>query len=321
MTRSRSQRPARDLPAGQRRYGAHMSIAGGLHLAFERGIEAGCDVLQVFVKNQRQWQAPPLTDADVQAWRGAWAGSGISAVVAHATYLINLAAPDDTNWAKSIGALLDELRRCELLGIAGLVVHPGSHLGEGEAAGIRRIVRALDAIHEQAPGFTAQILLEVTAGQGSCLGHRFEHLGEIISLVREPQRLGVCFDTCHALAAGHDLTTPEGYETTIRSLARHIGLERVRCFHMNDSCKPLGSRVDRHAAIGKGCLGRAAFARLVCDRRFLGRPMILETPKGQDPRGRDLDRVNLGVLRQLARAAQPSKPARQVLPRRRVSNA
>jgi deoxyribonuclease IV len=276
-----------------------MSIAGGLHLAFERAAEVGCDCLQVFVKNQRQWKAPALTDADVHAWQVARQRMGNPPVVAHDTYLINLASPDDANWQRSIDAITDELERCERLGISGLVAHPGAHMGEGEARGLRRIARAIDAVHRRTAGFKARILLESTAGQGTNLGHRLEHLARIIELVRRPERLGVCLDTCHLFAAGYDLCTAEGYEATIAELEQTVGLARVAVFHTNDSLKPLGSRRDRHAAIGQGEIGLSAFRRLVNDPRFLGLPMILETPKGTDERGRDLDRVNLARLRRL----------------------
>lgn len=296
----RSMSPTRGrLPPGQRRFGAHMSVAGGLHTAFERAFAAGCDVMQVFVKNQRQWRARPLADADLAAWRQAREESDIHTVIAHDTYLINLAAPDDANWRKSVAAFRDEIMRCEQLEIAGLVAHPGGHCGSGEAAGICRIVRALDQVHAETRGFRVRTLLEITAGQGSSIGHRFEHLAAIIDRVREPERVGVCFDTCHAFAAGYELRTAEGYAATLEAFDRLVGLEKLVCFHVNDSLKPLGSRVDRHAGIGRGHLGRSAFRHLVNDRRFLGRPMLLETPKGLDARGRDLDRVNLATLRRL----------------------
>lgn len=295
---------------GQQRFGAHMSIAGGLHLAFERAREVGCDSLQVFVKNQRQWKAKPLTDAEVTAWRSAWKQSGIRHVVAHDTYLINLAAPNETNLAKSIDAFTYELERCEQLGIPYLVTHPGAHCGLGEQEGLRRVARSLDTVHRRTRGFRVQTLLEVTAGQGSSLGYRFEHLGEIIRRTQEHDRLGICLDTCHAFAAGYDLTTPGSYRATMQQVEDCVGLARLRCFHMNDSKTTAGSRVDRHEAIGRGCLGRGAFRHLVNDPRFLGIPMILETPKGQDERGRDWDRVNLATLRRLLEGAGRRSPAR-----------
>lgn len=291
----------REPDSAQRRFGVHVSVAGGLHTGFERAVEAGCDVMQVFVKNQRQWRAKPLTDEELSAWRQARAAAKIDGITAHNTYLINLAAPGDPLWQQSIDAFRDELIRCEQLEIGGLVAHPGGHVGSGEEAGIRRIAKAIDLLHGETRGFKVRILLEITAGQGTSIGHRFEHLAEILQRVQTPERLGVCFDTCHAFAAGYELRTAEGYNETMDAFDRAIGFQRLTCFHVNDSVKPLGSRVDRHAGIGKGQLGRAAFIHLVNDPRFRDRPMLLETPKGTDERGRDLDRVNLAALRRMIR--------------------
>lgn len=274
-----------------------MSIAGGLHEAFARAVEVGCDCFQVFVKNQRQWSAPALTTEAVRLWEAARSRMGLGPVVAHATYLINLASPDKTLWRRSIAAYVDELRRCERLGIVGLVVHPGSHNGRGEAWGIRRIAEALDVIHDRTDGVAAKTVLETTAGQGTGIGSRFEHLAGIISQTEARQRVAVCADTCHLYAAGYDLRSDDGYTATFAAFDQVIGLDRLLCFHLNDSRKTLGSHVDRHEHIGKGRLGRSAFHRLVNDPRFLGRPMILETPKETDARGRDMDRVSLGLLR------------------------
>lgn len=288
-------------PPGQRRFGAHMSIAGGLHLAFERGLETGCDAIQVFVKNQRQWKAKPVREEEVREWKRAWKDSGIGPVVAHGTYLINLAAPDDDLWAKSVEAFADELHRCESLGIPGLVIHPGSHCSAGEEWGITRIAKALDIIHQHTRGFRVKILLEVVAGQGSAIGHRFEQLQQIISRSKHSERLGVCLDTCHLLAAGYDIRTKPGYAAAIQQLDASIGRKAVAVIHTNDSLKPLGSRVDRHAHIGDGQIGCRGFSNFVNDPAFFGIPMLLETPKGSDPRGRDWDRVNLARLRRLVR--------------------
>jgi deoxyribonuclease-4 len=287
------------LPPGQRRFGAHVSVAGGLHTAFERALEAGCDVIQVFVKNQRQWAARPLGTEEISAWQAARWQAGIETIVAHGTYLTNLAAPGDVVWKRSVATFRDELIRCEQLDILGLITHPGSHLGTGEEAGIKRIAEGLDIIHAETEGFRTKTLLEITAGQGTCIGCTFEHIAAIIGRVRHPDRVGVCFDTCHAFAAGYELRTAEGYAETMTKLSRVIGVERIACFHVNDSCKTLGTRVDRHAGIGQGCLGTKAFRHLVNDRRFLRVPMLLETPKGLDERGRDLDRANLAALRRL----------------------
>lgn len=287
-------------PMVKPRFGAHMSIAGGLHLAFERGAAVGCDCLQVFVKNQRQWSAPPLTDEAVTQWSEARQKYELEPVIAHDTYLINLAAPDETIWEKSVNAFADELERCEALGIKGLVTHPGSHLGQGEASGIRRIAKAINAVHRRTRGYAVRTLLETTAGQGTNIGHRFEHLAEIVRRVRQPERIGVCVDTCHIFSAGYDLITDDGYASTFEELDQVIGLDRIVCFHLNDSRKPLGSRVDRHELIGQGKIGRKAFKRLVNDPRFARLPMILETPKGEDSRGRDNDRVTIQKLRRMA---------------------
>jgi len=280
-----------------------MSIAGGLHRAFDHARRAGCDCLQVFVKNQRQWRARPLEAEQVRLWKEAAERSGIAPVVAHATYLINLAAPDGAVWEKSVGALADELRRCHELGIVGLVVHPGSHGGQGDRAGIRRIARALDRVGSRTGPVGTRVLLETTAGQGTSLGWRFEQIAEIIERTCFPERLGVCVDTCHLFAAGYDLRTQAAYEDTLAEFDRIVGLGRLACCHVNDSVRELGSRVDRHAGLGRGMLGRSAFRWLVGDERLAAVPKILETPKGLDERGRDLDRVNLAALRRLARAA------------------
>jgi deoxyribonuclease-4 len=289
----------KESPPEQRRFGAHVSIAGGLHLAFERAIESGCDCIQVFVKNQRQWRAKPLSESDIRAWEQARASAGVTPIVAHGTYLINLAAPNEKMWEQSINAFVDELTRCEQLGIIGLVIHPGSHIDQGEAWGIERIAQALDQIHARTPGFKVKTLLEVTAGQGSALGYRFEHLGEIMSKTRDNDRVAVCLDTCHLFAAGYDIDTAEGYAQTITELDKHTGITKIMCIHCNDSKKPKGSRVDRHDHIGKGLMGLTSFASFINDKRFFGVPMILETPKGEDEEGHDLDRTNLAALRSL----------------------
>jgi deoxyribonuclease-4 len=284
---------------GRPRFGAHMSIAGGLHLAFERAAEVGCECLQLFVKNQRQWQAPSITDEQIKSFKAAREPANIEPIVAHATYLINLAAPDETNRTKSIDAFADELNRCEQLGLLGLVVHPGAHLGEGEQAGIKRIAQSLDMVHNRTKGIKPLTLLETTAGQGSSIGHTFEQLAAIRSQVKAPERVAVCLDTCHVFAAGYNLSTQVGYDETMAAFDKQLGLDLLHCIHVNDSVKPLGSRVDRHAAIGEGELGRSAFKYLVNDKRLRHIPMILETPKGEDDRGRNLDKVNLGKLRRM----------------------
>ena len=255
--------------------------------------------MQIFVKNQRQWRAPPLTKAEIDLWQSACQATNIAPVVAHATYLINLASPDNRLWRRSIDTFTNELTRCEKLGLIGLIVHPGAHMDKGEAWGLERIAQAIDIIHERTEGFSSRTILETTAGQGTGLGHRFEQLAEIISHTQQSERIAICVDTCHVFAAGYDLTTEKGYNDAVTQIDHTVGIARVAVFHLNDSLKPLGSHRDRHGAIGKHEIGREAFRRLVNDRRFLGIPMILETPKGPDERGRDLDRVNLTTLRRL----------------------
>lgn len=309
MPQSKQKRRAasgRKSKAGQR-FGAHMSIAGGLHHAFEHAEAAGCDCLQVFVKNQRQWSAKPHSDEEVAAWKEAAARTGIAPVVAHATYLINLAAADGDVRKKSVAAFADEFQRCHSLGIVGLVVHPGAHMGDGDETGIRRIADALDEVERLVGDVRPKVLLECTAGQGTAIGWRFEHLAEIRGRVRSPERIGVCMDTCHLFAAGYELRTPTGYDETMAAFDRVVGLENLVCIHVNDSVRELGSRVDRHAGIGEGEIGLAGFRHLVRDERLASVPKILETPKGTDVKGRDLDRVNLGKLRRLCKTSSATR--------------
>ena len=286
-------------------FGAHMSMAGGHDRAVHAAHRVGFGTVQLFTKSNNQWRAAPLTDAHVSAFRAALAETGVDRPVAHNSYLINLGSPDDALWQKSIEALVVELERGEALGIADLVCHPGAHVGSGEEAGLERIARGLDEVHRRTAGFRIRVDLETTAGQGSCLGHRFEHLGAILGRVAEPERLGVCVDTCHVFAAGYSLDTPESYNGTIAELERAVGVGRVRAWHLNDSLKGRGSRVDRHAGIGRGMMGLEPFRHVVNDPRFAGLPMILETPKGTDAEtGEEMDAVNLRVLRGL-RAGEP----------------
>ncbi len=283
------------------RFGAHMSVAGGLENAFQAGASVGCDCLQIFVKNQRQWRAAPLNADQIGRFKAARDETGLTPVVAHAGYLINPASPDRALRAKSISALIDELERCEALAIEALVFHPGAYRGASLQQGIRRVVKALDEVHRACPGFETMTLLETTAGQGTAIGWRFEQLAGIIDGVSQPERLGLCLDTCHLFAAGYDFRKAKGYQAMIHELDRIIGLSCVRCIHMNDSKRDLASRVDRHEQIGKGRIGKAAFAHFVNDPRFARVPMILETPKGYDGRGTNLDKVNLKRLRSLIR--------------------
>ena len=280
--------------------GSHVSISGGLHRAFAQGTAIGCTALQIFTKNASRWQAKPLTEQEIASFQAHWQESGISTVIAHDSYLINLATPDDELWQKSQRALLEEVLRCAQLGIPYLVMHPGSHVGTGEAAGLKRVAQAFDAIHQQTPRCAAQILIETTAGQGTNLGAQFEQIATILELVEDSARLGVCFDTCHAFAAGYELRTADGYAATFAAFDKLIGLSRLKAIHLNDSVKGLGSRVDRHAPIGQGAIGLAGFRLLMQDPRFLAIPLILETPKGSDPVA--ADQANLQILRNLAAA-------------------
>jgi len=276
--------------------GAHQSIAGGVDKALERGLEAGCDTVQIFVKSPNRWASKPLAEDEVSAFKEAVSRTGIWPVFAHTLYLVNLGTPDDALWLKSVDALVDDLQRCEQLGLPGLVIHPGSHMGSGEEAGLARIVAALQKVHGRLPGYQAQVWLEVTAGQGGHLGYTFAHLRAMIEGVKEPERLGVCFDTAHAFAAGYELRTREGYEATWVEFGALLGLNRLRAIHLNDAKKGLGSRVDRHEAIGKGMLGLEPFRFVLNDARFRGIPMTLETEKGPDLAE---DKENLAVLRSL----------------------
>jgi deoxyribonuclease IV len=284
-------------------FGAHLSVAGGLHNAVASAVELKCGTVQLFTKNASQWAAKPLTDAEVAAFRAALRDSDLRFPTAHDSYLINLAAPGDELFEKSVAALVTELDRAEQLGLSYVVTHPGAHVGGGEDAGLARIVTGLDAALRRCPGYNVKVLLETTAGQGTTLGHRFEHLARILAGVAEPERYDVCLDTCHVFAAGYDLSTDAGYDATFDEFDRVIGLARIKLFHVNDSVKPLGSRVDRHAGLGLGAIGDLAFRRLVTDPRFGDVPMILETPK-EDADGKAMDPVNLAKLRRFARPAR-----------------
>jgi deoxyribonuclease-4 len=278
--------------------GAHNSIAGGYYKAVDKAAELGMDTVQIFTKNNNQWRGKPLTDEDVRLFREALERTGVQHPCAHDSYLINLASPDDALWRKSIDAFIDELRRAEALGLDGVVMHPGSYVDSSDAAGLARVVAALDLVCGQTPGLCTQIWLEATAGQGTNLGHRFGHLAYILEHSAHGERMGVCIDTCHIFAAGYPLHTPEEYEATFRELDAVIGLGRVRAFHLNDSKKGLGSRVDRHEHIGEGQIGLEPFRRLLNDPRFAHLPMYLETKK-ETRDGEEMDAVNLRRLRGL----------------------
>jgi deoxyribonuclease-4 len=287
------------------RLGAHLSIAGGLPRAVDRAEASGCDALQIFTKSAGQWRARELPRDEIARFRRRIRETTIRPVVAHNSYLINLAAADRALRRQSIAALGDELDRANALGLDGLVMHPGSYTSGSEPAGLALIADGLAAILESRPDAKTRILLEHTAGQGTNLGHRFEHLAAILDRLGGTPRLGVCLDTCHLLAAGYDITTEEGYADTFRQFGRIVGFSRLKAFHLNDSKKPCGSRVDRHEHIGKGCIGLEPFRRIVNDPRFAKLPMLLETPKLDTPESRrlsdadPLDRRNLGLLRSL----------------------
>ncbi len=289
------------------RLGAHMSIGGGLPRAVDRAQASGCEALQIFTKSAGQWRARQLPPEEIAQFRQRVEESGIGPVVAHNSYLINIAAASPVLRRQSIDALGEELDRAESLGLAGLVMHPGSHTTGTEAEGLRLIADGLRELLRARPNHRALILLEHTAGQGTNLGHRFEHLAEIIARLDGSPRVGVCLDTCHLLTAGYDLCSERGYKETFRTLDRLVGLDRVKVFHLNDSKKPCGSRVDRHEHIGKGCLGLEPFRRLLNDRRFAKLPMLLETPKLETPASRrrsdvdPWDARNLRTLRGLIR--------------------
>jgi deoxyribonuclease-4 len=273
-----------------------MSIAGGVHTAIERGERIGCTAIQMFVKNNNQWKGKPLTEKDVATYKELLSKSTIRSVMVHDTYLINLCATDPSVLRKSREALKDEFDRCEALGIGMLNFHPGSHMGAGEADGIQRVVESLNIIHDQLSGSTVRSVLETTAGQGTSLGYRFEHLRSIIDGVRDRARMAVCVDTCHVFAAGYDISTENGYERTFREFDEVIGLDRLVAFHVNDAKREMGSRVDRHEHIGKGRIGLTGFRLLMNDSRFFSIPKILETDKGPDMKE---DIMNLRVLRSL----------------------
>lgn len=278
--------------------GAHMSVAGGCYKAVEIAHAAGCDCVQIFTKNNNQWACKELSADDVARFRQSMTDLGIGHPIAHDSYLINLASPDPVLWKKSIDAFVVELHRAEQLGIPYVVTHPGSFTTSSEELGLTAVARALDEVHAQTRGLAVQCLLETTAGQGTNLGWRFEHLASILDQAADPDRLGVCFDTCHVFAAGYPMDTPQNYRHTIREFDKLIGIERIKAFHLNDSVRELGSRVDRHAGIGRGCLGIEPFRLLLADRRFRRVPMYLETPKGEEG-GEDLDVINLRTLRSL----------------------
>ena len=258
--------------------GAHVPVTGGLFNAPARGTAIGAEAIQIFTRNQMQWACRPLGDDECVAFREALAGSAVRHVLTHGSYLVNLASPNPDFLRKSRECMVTEIERCHRLGIPHVVFHPGAHMGAGEEEGLSAIARSLDHVLERTEGLDVMPLVEATAGQGTSLGHRFEHLAGIFDRVRAPERLGVCLDTCHVYAAGYDLATPEGYEETLRAFARVVGLDKLKAVHLNDSRRERGSRVDRHARAGEGLMGLDTFARILNDRRFRGLPLVVETP-------------------------------------------
>ena len=291
------------------RLGAHLSIAGGLPRAVDRAVASRCEALQIFTKSAGQWRARVLPHDEIAQFRARVEETGITPVVAHNSYLINLAAADPALRAQSLAALGEELDRAEALGLLGLVMHPGSYTSGTERDGLDLIADGLTAVLRARPRAKTMILLEHTAGQGTNLGHRFEHLAAILTRLDGSPRVGVCLDSCHLIAAGYDLCSDAGYRETFDTFDRLVGIDRIRAFHLNDSKKPCGSRVDRHEHIGRGCLGLEPFRRLLNDPRFAALPMLLETPKLDTPDSRrrsDADPWDLRNLRTLRRLLRGS---------------
>lgn len=283
--------------------GAHMSISGGCDRAIDRALSIGCTAMQIFVKNNMQWFARPLSDGEAAAFCAHPRRAELGSVFGHSGYLINLAATNPENLAKSVRSLREELVRADQLALPFLVLHPGAHLGAGEEAGLLKVVASLDEIFTALPENRTRVALEITAGQGTCLGHKFEHLAFIIANVRAPERLCVCLDTAHLFAAGYDISTAAGAKKTFAEFDRIIGRDRLAALHVNDSKTALHSHVDRHEQLGKGKIGLEAFRFLMTEPRFRKIPKVLETPKGQDLRE---DVANLATLRSFLRAARSS---------------
>ena len=284
--------------AGADEVGAHVSIAGGLALAMDRAARLGCGTAQIFLKNHRQWATRPLDTEEATAFVAARRRAGIRRVFAHASYLLNLAAPSRMAWEQSVDGLTDEVQRADALGLVAVIVHPGAHMGDGFETGLTRIAAALDTVIARTAGSRVRILLENTAGAGSVIGKTFGELAALLARARRPERLGVCLDTCHLFVAGYDLRTRAGWEAVVHQCARSVGLGHVRAFHVNDAKAALGSCLDRHEGIGRGQLGLAPFRFLMNDSRFTRVPKLLETPKEPEP---TMDLMNLATLRRLRR--------------------
>jgi deoxyribonuclease-4 len=278
--------------------GAHTSIAGGVDKAVERAARIGCTTFQLFTKNSNQWYAKPLNEQVIQNYKRLIKLKNLKPVIAHDSYLINLCAKDKSILKKSREAFIDELNRCELLGIDYLNFHPGSHMGMGELDGIKLIAESINIAHDKTKGYKVKSMIETTAGQGTSIGFKFEQIRKIIDLVEDKKRLAVCVDTCHIFAAGYDIRTEKGYEKTFQEFNEVIGLKYLRAFHMNDSKKGLGERVDRHEHISKGKIGLNGFRFIMNDERFISIPKILETPKGEDMKE---DIINMRKLLRLVK--------------------
>jgi deoxyribonuclease-4 len=292
--------------SGADELGAHVSIAGGVALAPARGRDLGCGAIQIFVKNQRQWTAPPLTAAEAQAFRRERRRARLRHAFAHGSYLVNLACPDPAGWRQAVDTFTDELRRAARLGLDALVIHPGSHLGAGAQPGLDAIARAIGEGLRATQRSSVKVALENTAGAGHVLGRTFSELAAILERLGHPRRVGVCIDTCHLFVAGYDIRTPAGYALAMTECIDLIGAGRVLAFHLNDAKAPLGSGLDRHENIGRGKLGLTPFRCLLTDARFRAVPKVLETPKEPEPAA---DRRNLAVLRGLAAvSARRSRP-------------
>ena len=284
--------------------GAHMSIAGHPEKALLRGRDVGCRVIQIFTRYRARWSAKDLTQVEAEAFLRTREKTSVLPVAIHTSYLINLASPRSDAREKSVSTLQKEMEWAKLLDIPYLVMHPGSHLGAGVKEGLKRVSEGIDRIHEKAGDCPTKILLETTAGQGANLGYRFEQLAEIIELSNAGERLGICLDTCHIFAAGYDFRTEKTYRTLLQKFDIIIGLDRLKLFHINDSKKGLGSKLDRHEHPGTGLLGLKAFSLLLNEPLFADLPFLLETPKDADENGVDRDIVNLNILKSLIKEAE-----------------
>lgn len=282
----------------ERLLGAHTSIAGGVSTAIDRASKLDFTAIQIFSKNNNQWKAKPLDEKEITAFKEKWSKSNIQYILVHDSYLINLCAKNKQLLEKSRNAFIDELTRCEQLGIEHLNFHPGAHTGQGEEEGLKIIAESINVAHDKTKNYKVKSMLETTAGQGTNLGYTFEQLSKIIDMVDDKERMCVCIDTAHIFAAGYDIKSKVGYKKTMKEFDDIIGIELLKCFHMNDSKKELGSRVDRHEHIGKGFIGKEGFSNIMNDKKIAHIPKVLETPKGKDMKE---DVMNLEMLRSLIR--------------------